>query len=536
MTVADCLTLPALRRGLPEVVAGASHLSRPIRWAHAGEVPNIASLLSGGELLLTTGMGIGARRGQQRSFIARLAERSVAALVVELGATLPILPTSLIEAAREHDLPLVALHREVAFVSVTEAIHTELVNRRYALLSRSDEIAHRLSQILLDGGGVPEIMQALARALHNAVFLEDGHGRLLYHADFESPSADEAGSHEAGAPGALDAWHAAQALLGRDPRQAGLARPVPFGAGAAPPGRLLVLPVHSSLHLHALAEAATERAADIIALALLQARQEELLARQRGNLLADLGAGRIAGEDAARQARLIGFTGTGTFILPLAAEAAGAPPVQNWNTALHEIQSELRSRGLCALVGPGRHAGTVLAAIDTHSDADRDETAQIAAQTIRTGLSRRLGEVDVTIAVGRPVAWTDAGPALALAGQSAASARPLARAPWHDVDSLELQRLLWHWRDDDAMADFIERALGPLLAHDRRRSHRLIPTLQALCANGGRKAETARVLSLNRQALYRRLQRIEELLQVDLDDPETMLTLHLALRAHACIG
>ncbi len=71
ITVRRALELPALRAGLPEVVAGAGQLDRPLRWVHAGEVANIAALLTGGEMLLTTGMGIGARAAEQRRFRRR---------------------------------------------------------------------------------------------------------------------------------------------------------------------------------------------------------------------------------------------------------------------------------------------------------------------------------------------------------------------------------------------------------------------------------------------------------------------------------
>ena len=59
LTVEMALALPSVRRGLPKVVAGRRNLDRPIRWAHSSEVPDIARLLKGGELLLITGMGIG---------------------------------------------------------------------------------------------------------------------------------------------------------------------------------------------------------------------------------------------------------------------------------------------------------------------------------------------------------------------------------------------------------------------------------------------------------------------------------------------
>lgn len=85
ITVQRALELPGLRSGLPEVVAGADRLGRTVRWVHAGEVPNIASLLKGGELLLTTGLGLGTRPAEQRAFVRRLADRGIAAVVVELG-------------------------------------------------------------------------------------------------------------------------------------------------------------------------------------------------------------------------------------------------------------------------------------------------------------------------------------------------------------------------------------------------------------------------------------------------------------------
>src|SRR5215208_3078778 len=99
MTVRAALALPALSRGLPEVLAGARRLDRTLRWAHAAEVRNIAELLKGGELLLTTGMGWPTKAAEQRRFIGELAEREVAALVVELNPTLPAVPKAVVDEA-----------------------------------------------------------------------------------------------------------------------------------------------------------------------------------------------------------------------------------------------------------------------------------------------------------------------------------------------------------------------------------------------------------------------------------------------------
>src|SRR3954463_15246922 len=53
-TLVEVLELPAVRRGEPAVRAGSAHLDRPVRWVHVSEVSDIAHLLEGGQLILTT--------------------------------------------------------------------------------------------------------------------------------------------------------------------------------------------------------------------------------------------------------------------------------------------------------------------------------------------------------------------------------------------------------------------------------------------------------------------------------------------------
>ncbi|MDP9385156.1 MAG: PucR family transcriptional regulator ligand-binding domain-containing protein, partial [Actinomycetota bacterium] len=195
MTVRDALGLPPLRRGLPDVVAGRAGLDRPVRWAHAAEVPHIAVLLKGGELLLTTGMGIGPAASEQQRLVADLAARGVAALVVELGETMPELPGAMVRAAETQGLPLVALRREIRFVEVTEAVHTALLDAEVGALRRSEKAQRAFTDILLAGGDVPGLLGALASAIGNPVVLEDAAGHLIGHA-----------RHRAGDEDVFSAW------------------------------------------------------------------------------------------------------------------------------------------------------------------------------------------------------------------------------------------------------------------------------------------------------------------------------------------
>ncbi|MFJ7338555.1 PucR family transcriptional regulator [Streptomyces sp. NPDC101110] len=528
ITVRRALELPGLRSGLPEVLAGGERLGRTVRWVHAGEVPHIASLLKGGELLLTTGYGLGTRPAEQRAFVRTLAERGIAALVVELGPRFTRLPAALVDTARAAGLPLVQLHREVAFVTVTEEVHTEIVNGHYALLQRAEEVHRRCTQAVLGGGGVPQVLGILADFAANPVFLETADGQLLYAAGAGPEGAEP-----------LQVWEGLRGQHKDEPPLAGSVLVDVPGGGPGSGGvraRLVLLPVRTSMApVHRMA---AERAAGILAVVLMQARQEEeLAARGRGDFLTDLAEGRISPEDAPAQARVLGFRPGEGPLLPVVMRLgeALAPGGGGWGVPTRAISEELAAVGVPVLLGVRPVEGRVLVLLGLRAESERTAVADRVAAALRAGVERaampRPGGQAPVVVVGMAGGWQAAASGLRHAAETATAAQGLADRPWYDARRLDIDLLLWRLRDHPDLAAFVDRAVGPLLEHDRRSRPPLLPTLTTYLAHAGRKAETARELHLNRQTLYNRLARIGELLGTDLDDPQTVLALSLALRA-----
>jgi len=171
LTLREILSFDVLGDAEPEVLCGEGELDRPVRWVHSSEIYEIGPLLSGGELLLTTGLGLaGADAGARRHYVRELAERGIAGVAVELGRSLPEMPYELLDESRRRGLPLVALRAVVPFIRIAEAANTAIVTqslagRPYPAADRDGRAAALLAD-LADGTArsQPDVL-ARARAL-----------------------------------------------------------------------------------------------------------------------------------------------------------------------------------------------------------------------------------------------------------------------------------------------------------------------------------------------------------------------------------
>jgi PucR family transcriptional regulator, purine catabolism regulatory protein len=520
LTLAEVLELPVVRRGLPQVVAGEGSLGTALRWAHVIEMPDPADLLRGGELVLTTGLGAQDGPGP---WVEALLEQGLAALVVELGSTWRAVPDALLAPCAAAGVPVVALRRPVRFVEITEAIHAAVVNSQFALLRRGEEIHRRFTELILAGRGAPEILAELAAAVRNPVILEDAAHELVYYVS-GSPGDDVA----------LSAWADLRRAEDRGERPDGAVE-VEVRLMESSWGRLLALAVDEPLD--AFDRVAVERAALAVAVDLLSRQHDEQLrARTRGAFLSELAEGRVEEHDARRRAEALGLSGGGRgTLLPVAASwrrpVGRRADAITWTRLSGELRAALSSTGLGVLLGPRDVDLLLLLALGAREyDA---ALCEHVAHLFHGVLERRgLGPEDAALAIGAPAAtWTAAGPGLRRVRRSAGAATALAPARWHDARRPGVTDLLHDLRDAPELDAFVQEQLGPLIADGGPRARALLDTLEAYLAAGGRKAQAARALHLERQSLYGRLRRIEALLGVSLEDEDAVLGLHLAVRA-----
>lgn len=102
--------------------------------------------------------------------------------------------------------------------------------------------------------------------------------------------------------------------------------------------------------------------------------------------------------------------------------------------------------------------------------------------------------------------------------------------------SLGAFRLLLEVQSPDALRRFVGELLGPLLDYAQSRDTPLLETLEALSAARWIRRAAARQLGIHINSMTYRVERIEALTGLQLDDPETRVAVSIALRARAMLG
>ena len=175
MTVRRLVQTPAL--GLT-LVAGRDGGDRSIAWAHAIELEDPTPYLSGGELVMTTGMNVGATPDQQFEYLARLSAAGVAALAFDIGTTHCAVPAGIIAAGDALGLPVLGVPAETPFIAVTRAIIDEVTADELRSVQRVVDQQEVLARETLRNG-ITGVVAALSKLLSATVVVLDVDGNAL---------------------------------------------------------------------------------------------------------------------------------------------------------------------------------------------------------------------------------------------------------------------------------------------------------------------------------------------------------------------
>jgi purine catabolism regulator len=160
------------------VHAGAAELDRRVTWVHGTELADPTPFLEGGELLLTTGLGL-PRGTDRREYVRRLAEVGAAGLGFGTGLSHDTVPCDLVDAAREMRLPLLEVPRRTPFLAISKAVSKAIAADEYAAVARMNEAQRELTRAAISSAGSASLVRRLAHLVDGWVLLLDPTGSPL---------------------------------------------------------------------------------------------------------------------------------------------------------------------------------------------------------------------------------------------------------------------------------------------------------------------------------------------------------------------
>jgi purine catabolism regulator len=514
-----------------ELTTGDAGADAPVRWVHISELLDPTPWLSGGELLLTTGIQLDTDE-RQREFVRLLARHHLAGLGFGTGFDHDELPTALVEEAAELAFPVFEVPYELPFIALTEKAFARLVNEQYEVLERGIAIHKRLERLVLEEAGLDEVVRALAAATGGAVCVLSGRGETISSKAFRRQLPDAA----------LEDVRAEVIRRGEE-LSAGPARAAE-NAEFAPDhpeiaGRSLVLPVSlrgrgaPQAWLVAARDAGglgdferliLQQAVTVVALELMRQRaMRDTERRLAGDVLAEALTGRLSEEELAMRLRPFGIGHSAAVLVFTGPDGAPAPQAEG------ELDRFLADSGTGALVATRDRL--LCAVVDAREGVD---PVALAARA-RAELSDGEGSLRAAASRAAPVGslrrtFHEARCALEAAALANGSSPEVAS--YRDLGAFQL---LLSLQDDDALRLYCDSVLGPLEDASGEYGDELIRSLEAFIEQNGQWEKAARELYCHRHTLRYRIRRVEQLTGRDLSIARDRIEFWLALRARELV-
>jgi PucR family transcriptional regulator, purine catabolism regulatory protein len=540
------LTVRELLQGLDvRLLTGEAAVDLPVRWVHISELQNPTPWLSGGELLLSTGMLLDSEE-QQREFVARLGDHQLAGLGFGVGFRHPQVPPALLQEAAEREFPVFEVPYEVPFIAVTEAAFTKLVNEQYAVLRRAIAAHERLERIVLSQRGLEALAGTLSTLIGAAVLVFDARGEPLVQRAFRRPVEPELVHTLTVELTERARRREARAFLPTVGEQSDRALALPVAADGAPgsgdsaveriPEAWLVA-IKDSGPLSDFDRLTLHQAVTIVALELLRGRVAgDTERRLAGDVLAAMIGGELTGVELSRRLEPFGLSDTvAALVVQRPNDGRGSPaPIEDaLATALREeaAQGLVATSGAltCALV-----AGLPEEELFGLAERVTRRLYDGLGPGLRVGVGRRVGggEARRSFHEGRC-----AVEALALgvrAEENGAGANGKVRlATYKDLGSFQL---LLSLQEDEALKLFCDSILGPIESSEGHYGGELMRSLEAFIEENGQWERAARRLYCHRHTLRYRIKRVEELTGRDLGCARDRIEFWLALRGRELVS
>ena len=145
-----------------------------LSWVSTTELLQLADYLEGGELVLTTGVSLGANDPRWRDFVAGLSRARIAAIGFGVGVAHERIPAPLVAAASDYRLALVEVPPPTPFIAVSKAASNLLRADEMRAARQALQAHQRLIEGARSSADTASVLASIAQATGRQLALEIG--------------------------------------------------------------------------------------------------------------------------------------------------------------------------------------------------------------------------------------------------------------------------------------------------------------------------------------------------------------------------
>lgn len=521
-----------------KVLAGEDGLDRQIQRVTVLELPDAPDWISGGELVCSTQYHFQGNPQAQLKWFSDMNKYGVAAIAVKPQRFLGEMPQSVIDFANEVGLPIIELTNDIRWPSIIWCVMDKLLNIQSNQLRESYDIHNQLVRLVLESGGLPTILKAIAKIASASVILEDRYFNTIAYEIADKPSQiayvnfrlEQANKKELkqyfGGQLPIESSVIYHPLVPAPGTNEAVTQAIfPVIAGDHSFGWLTLLPVERKNNVFI--ETVLMQGAVAVALQMLvhmnsfQHRSHEMSA-------------------------FFEMLTNDNYVSPTMIKQLGAAININWSLPMivfvllprpeftihnyHQIEESIHAVHPEAIIdyNPDR-----ITLICSQGDQNNEKKALTESKKIAKNIIDATSGFERICNIGIGSMTTPNPNSIRNSFHEALSCARLAaemNVDFCTYTQLGLERIMPFMFNQDDLTAFLNRTLQPLIDYDKKKNTDLIKTLNVYFNNEFNKAQTATALNIHINTLTYRLSKIESLLDTTFNDMDTNLLLYLALR------
>lgn len=534
ITVEKVLELPAFKGA--EIRAGENKKTNIVKYVDVMEVPDVENWMRADEMLLTTAYAIKNDIRAQETLITNLSRAGAAALCIKPGRFVDKIPDSMVKKAEELEFPLIQLPSHIPYIDIISQTLGEIISDRTAVLETINRTHNILTEVVLSGGGLQAICEKLKELTGASITVYYRDGRIAAFSSIE-----EKGKHS----------HINSVLL--DELQK-ISREKDFQARymSGKGKKYIINPIKIETTLHgflvmcgesqfddSINSKIIEQGSIVAALEFLKEYStKETKKRLMRDLLNDILEGNSDTETLKERARYFKWNLEGgmlVFVLDISESLCKGKvkaryldiiriTIKNYSPGAFFIDKNDR---IVVLIKPplendweegdNRAYSHVKKIVEK---LHREGVSGIEDLKVKTGIGKYYTRLDEV-----PKSYREALKSLSIGKYIKDYGRIF------HYDDIGVYRILMEFPDHEYLRQYSHERLKKLIEYDEKYGSNLQSTLEIYLKNNKRLDKTAEDLFIHRNTVRYRIDRIIDIIGLDMDDGEALFNINFSLKA-----